>query len=68
MSIWEDEHALQRFVHARPHIEIMRAMRPAVVRSEFVGWPVAGAEVPPDPKEVEQRLHQALTAGDDPAA
>ena len=67
VSVWEDEHALQRFVHARPHIEIMRSMRPAVVRSEFVRWPVAGAEVPPDPKAAEQRLHQALTT-DDPAA
>jgi heme-degrading monooxygenase HmoA len=64
VSVWEDEHALQRFVHARPHIEIMRAMRPAVVHSEFVRWPVAGAEVPSDPKEAEQRLHRALTADD----
>ncbi len=62
MSVGEDEHALQRFVHARPHIEIMRAMRPAVFRSEFVRWTVAGAEVPPDSKEAEQRLHQVLTA------
>ena len=68
VSVWRDEHALQRFVHARPHIGIMRAMRPAVVRSEFVRWPVDGAEVPPDPKEAEQRLYQVLTAGDDPAA
>jgi len=67
VSVWEDEHALQRFVHARPDIEIMRGMRPAVVRSEFVRWSVAGAEVPPDPKEAEQRLHRALTADDDSA-
>jgi heme-degrading monooxygenase HmoA len=64
VSVWEDEEALQGFVHARPHIEVMRAMRPAVVRSEFVRWPVDGSRVPPDPREAERRLRLALAAGD----
>jgi len=68
VSVWEDESALQRFVHASPHVEIMRAMRPAVVRSEFVRWPVAGSGVPPDPKEAERRLLRALASGDDESA
>jgi hypothetical protein len=67
VSVWEDERALQRFVHASPHIEIMRAMRPAVARSEFVRWPVDGSGVPPDTQEAERRLHQALASGDEPA-
>lgn len=65
VSVWEDEEALQGFLHARPHVvEVMRVMRPAVVRSEFVRWLVDGSSVPPDPEEAEKRLRLALAAGD----
>ena len=66
VTVWEDEEALQRFVRAYPHTDIMRAMRPAVARSEFVRWTVAGAELPPDRDDAEGRLYRALASGDGP--
>lgn len=64
VTVWEDEGALRRFVRARPHTGIMEAMRPHVRRSEFVRWPVVGLDVPPDPREAEERLRRVLDAGD----
>ena len=62
VTVWRDEPALMGFVRARPHARIMQAMRPAVVRSEFVRWRVDGASVPPDPREAESRLRRKLAA------
>ena len=62
VTVWRDESALMGFVRAHPHARIMEAMRPAVVRSEFVRWRVDGASVPPDPREAESRLRRKLAA------
>lgn len=62
VTVWRDESALMGFVRAQPHVSIMEAMRPAVVRSEFIRWRVDGASVPPDPKEAEARLRRKLAA------
>ena len=59
-TVWENESALQGFVRAQPHAGIMEAMRPAVHRSEFVRWRLAGRDVPPSPAEAEARLWRAL--------
>ena len=64
ITVWEDEEALQRFVHARPHTGIMQTMRVHVARSEFIRWKVAEAGVPPDVEEAEDRLHKKRTADD----
>ena len=62
VTVWRDESALMGFVRAQPHARIVEAMRPAVVRSEFVRWRVNGASVPPDPEEAESRLRRVLAA------
>lgn len=68
LTVWESEEALQRFVHAQPHIGIMRTMRVHVARSEFVRWQVVGSGIPPDVEEAEAHLRKRLAAGDDPTA
>ena len=60
VTVWRDESALMGFVRAQPHAGVMEAMRPAVVRSEFVRWWVDGAFVPPDREEAEARLRRKL--------
>jgi len=46
LSVWEDEAALQAFVHAAPHVETMRAMIPHMGPTRFVRWTVRGADLP----------------------
>src|SRR6478672_11779156 len=36
LSTWEDEAALQRFVRAPPHVEIMTALAPHMGKTSFV--------------------------------
>ena len=62
VTVWHDESALKAFVRTQPHFGIMEAMRPAVIRSEFIRWPVDRASVPPNPKEAEGRLRRKLAA------
>lgn len=62
VTVWRDESALERFVRAQPHADVVEAMRPTVVRSEFVRWRVDGRSVPPDPKEAEARLRRELAS------
>ena len=60
VTVWRDESALERFVRAQPHTSVMEAMKPHVVRAEFVRWRVDGRSVPPNPKEAEARLRRKL--------
>jgi heme-degrading monooxygenase HmoA len=46
LSAWEDEAALQAFVHAAPHVATMRAMIPHMGPTRFVRWTVLGAHLP----------------------
>jgi heme-degrading monooxygenase HmoA len=55
LSAWEDEAALQQFVRARPHVEIMTALAPHMGKTSFVRWKVKGFELPLDWDEALKR-------------
>ena len=55
LSAWEDEAALQGFVHASPHVEIMTALAPHMGKTSFVRWKVKGSELPLDWDEALKR-------------
>ena len=46
LSVWEDEAALQAFVHAAPHVETMRNLIPHMGPTRFVRWTVVGTGIP----------------------
>lgn len=47
LSVWEGEAALQQFVAAPPHSQVMRALQEKMGRTHFVRWNMRGAELPP---------------------
>jgi quinol monooxygenase YgiN len=47
LSVWEDEAALQAFVHAMPHAQAPSVMAPHMGKTAFVRWRVRGSELPP---------------------
>src|SRR5215470_18621395 len=46
LSVWEDEAALQAFVHAEPHRGTMRILLPHMGPTRFVRWTVFGTGLP----------------------
>jgi quinol monooxygenase YgiN len=46
LSAWEDEAALQAFVAAPPHLDIMKALAPYMGETRFRRWNVKGSELP----------------------
>ena len=46
LSVWEDEAALQAFVHAEPHRGTMRVLLPHMGPTRFVRWTVFGTGLP----------------------
>ena len=46
LSAWEDEAALQAFVAAPPHLDIMKALAPYMGETRFIRWNVKGSELP----------------------
>ena len=46
LSMWDDEAALQAFVHEAPHSDTMRMMIPHMGQTRFVRWTVRGADLP----------------------
>ena len=46
LSVWEDETALQAFVHAEPHRGTMRVLLPHMGPTRFVRWTVFGTGLP----------------------
>ena len=46
LSVWEDESALQAFVHAAPHVDSMRALIPHMGPTRFVRWTALGTGIP----------------------
>jgi len=46
LSVWENELALQAFVHASPHVEAMRVLIPHMGPTRFVRWTVSGTGLP----------------------
>jgi Domain of unknown function (DUF3291) len=56
LSVWEDETALQDFVHRAPHADIMRKPILQPGKSKFVRFSLAGSSVPPNWDEALERL------------
>ena len=46
LSVWDNEAALQAFVHERPHVDTMRTMIPYMGQTRFVRWTARGADLP----------------------
>lgn len=46
LSVWQDEDALQAFVHHPPHIRLMTSLTPRMGKTRFVRWTVKGSELP----------------------
>jgi hypothetical protein len=47
LSVWEGETALQQFVGAQPHSQVMRALQGKMGQTHFVRWSMRGAQLPP---------------------
>ena len=56
LSVWKDQAALQRFVSAPPHAEIMSSLRPIMGATKFVTWMTTGAEGRPEWPAAIERL------------
>jgi quinol monooxygenase YgiN len=54
-SVWEDEGALSRFVHAQPHVGTMAAVAPHMDKPRFVRWTLKGSELPVSWEDVLKR-------------
>jgi heme-degrading monooxygenase HmoA len=59
LSAWEDDASLNRFVHARPHKDIMTLMSPHMGKTEFVRWSVKAVEIPPSWNDALRRAGMA---------
>jgi heme-degrading monooxygenase HmoA len=46
LSAWRDRAALDAFVRARPHVDVMARYRPRMAGSGFEFWDVEAAELP----------------------
>jgi hypothetical protein len=46
LSVWEDEAALNGFVHAEPHARTMAALAPHMGEIGFTRWTLKGSELP----------------------
>ena len=47
LSVWEDEGALQQFIHQGYHSEVMTVLVPDMAETNFVRHPIKGSEYPP---------------------
>ncbi len=62
LSVWKDEAALARFVHAQPHARTMELMTPRLRLTRFVRWRVKGSELPPSWGDALERFQIAADA------
>ena len=46
LSAWQNEMALEAFVHHPPHQHIMAALAPHMDKTKFVRWTVKGSQLP----------------------
>ena len=46
VSVWQDEDALQGFIHHPPHVRLMAALTPHMRKTRFVRWMVKGSQLP----------------------
>jgi heme-degrading monooxygenase HmoA len=47
LSVWEDQKALDRFVAANPHRQVMARLRSQLGPTRFTTWEAAGSALPP---------------------
>jgi quinol monooxygenase YgiN len=47
LSAWESPAALQAFVRANPHLDVMSALHGHMGATRFIEWQVKGAALPP---------------------
>lgn len=64
LSAWEDGDALSAFVRAKPHREVMAALRGHMGPTTFVKWHVQGALLPPKWPEAMERFQKEKNADD----
>jgi len=47
LSAWQDQHAPTTFTRARPHLQVMKDLRPHMMStSRFIRWAVLGSSLP----------------------
>lgn len=56
LSAWESQDALDEFVRALPHGDVMASIKPAMGTTAFVTWSAAGTAVPLSWTEAVNRL------------
>ena len=61
LSVWEDAQALRRFVHRRPHEEVMKELLSDMGQTEFVRWKQSGSPIPPDWGAAKKRVRERQT-------
>jgi heme-degrading monooxygenase HmoA len=55
LSVWESDAAVQTFVHADPHVQIMEKLVGRLGKTEFRYWTVKGSDLP---RVFEPELHR----------
>jgi hypothetical protein len=55
LSVWEDELALAKFVHAHPHEDAIMILRRYMGKTEFARWKIRGAALPPNWQNIMER-------------
>ena len=56
LSVWRDAPALQAFLRALPHAELMTSLRPVMGSTTFVQWEIAGSDGRPEWPDALRRL------------
>lgn len=56
LSVWRDQAALDAFVHASPHTELMGALAAEMGPTRFERWTIGGAQSRPPWSEALRRL------------
>lgn len=62
LSVWRDEAALDAFVAAHPHDELMTSLAPEMGPTKFVRWTVDGADGRPAWNDALQRLNDSTAS------
>lgn len=56
LSAWENQQALNDFVHRLPHSRIMQDLASDLGKTQFAQWQVSGADIPLDWSSAKARL------------
>jgi quinol monooxygenase YgiN len=63
LSVWTDRVALQTFMRASPHIEVMSSLKPVMRPTKFVQWQITAAAGEPRWPEALERLAAPESVG-----